>query len=144
MPPTKFPVMQTITIIGNLAANATVTAVGERVVIEARVAVNSRTKKQDGTPVETTNWYKIKQWLNKDASTKVADFMTKGKQVAVTGTPSLNVYTSGSGEARGEIEITYGYNQLELLSGGKPAEGGATATEQVGVMPGDDDNDLPF
>ena len=137
--------MQSITIIGHIGVDATVNTVGESQVIESRVAVNSSYTKGDGTKVENTTWYKIKLWKRNGASTKVAEFLTKGKAVAVVGTPSVNAYTAKDGAAAAEIVITV--KELDLLSSGSKDGGsqdGVTTQKVAAGAASDDDNDLPF
>lgn len=137
--------MQNLTIIGHLGADATVSTVGDSQVIEGRVAVNSSYKKQDGTTVENTSWYRMKFWKRNGASTKVADYLKKGTSVAITGTPSVEAYKTKEGEAAATMVITV--RELQLLNSTKEAgsnDAGMVSQQVAAGSVSDDDNDLPF
>jgi single-strand DNA-binding protein len=71
-------------IIGNLGGDATVNQVGDKQVINFSVAVQVRK--------DFTQWVECAFWRNADQSSRVAEFMQKGKQVYVEGQCAADVW----------------------------------------------------
>lgn len=69
--------MNVITIVGNIGKDAEVKQYGERYKISFSVATNE--KRKDG---DRTDWHNVNYWSK---SNKVAQYLTKGQQVAVQG-----------------------------------------------------------
>lgn len=81
------------------------------------VAVRKRRAKE-GEP--DADFVRVTAWRGLGDS--CAQYLQKGKKVAVTGTPELNLYTGQDGKARGNIELTA--QEVEFLS---PRAGNAPA-----------------
>lgn len=101
--------MEAINIIGRVAICETKT-IGENKFFEARVAVSTKYK---GT--EKTNWYSIV-----GSNLSVAQYLTKGKLIYVSGIPAAQAYINKEGKA---IPVQRIYiNRMEFLGGGKNEE----------------------
>jgi len=63
--------------------------------------------------------YKPTFWVNctmsQEYGAKIADFMIKGSKVYISGNPTLNVYSTKSGEPAASLEVWC--NAVELVSG---------------------------
>lgn len=100
--------------IGILGRDAEVKEFGDSKAINLTVAVNKEYKNSDGEKIEKTDWIKCVLWKNGKQSTKVVDFLKKGKRVFIEGEPSAEAYLSKDGEAKGQLSLTI--RDLELLN----------------------------
>lgn len=97
-----------------------------------------------------TEWRRCSMWGDRGAS--LARYLTKGMKLAVTGTPSLQVWIGKqSGEAAGKICVRV--DDVTLLGGhdgpGKPIESFDSADQgqkrpSTPVLSSEDDDDVPF
>ncbi len=91
---------------GTLGADAEVKEVANHKVVNFRIAVHKDYKNAQGEKVEKTEWLQANLWKNKDQSTKVAEYLKKGKKVYVEGEPGIDSYLSKEGEAKGALTIS--------------------------------------
>lgn len=92
------------------------------------IAVN---KKKDTAPVFYNGT------INRDYGNKIAQYMTKGLQIFITGVPSINAWVDkATNEARGTININI--NSVQMLGGNK-----SETPNTVSVTPSVND-DIPF
>ena len=77
---------------------------GGDAVCDFSVAVNRRWTGQDGQQQEKTTWFRVTCW-NKLAET-VNQYVTKGRQVLVTGEVDASAWVGDDGEARATLELT--------------------------------------
>ena len=134
--------MENITIIGNIAKCEKKTFSNVDF-FEANVAVNTRTKNKE----TKTNWYQV---IGRQVS--LMPYLTKGKSVAVQGTPSYSAYVNAKGEAVPSVKIFV--DKIELLgsksseqSDDKPAatvEQAAEMIKQNIPIATQEECDLPF
>lgn len=95
---------------------------------------------------EKRNDKEFQTWVDclkytKDENPKLQQYLTKGSQVYVSGTPRASAWIdSKSNEAKGSISLNV--NQLELL-GSKRSDSGGTPQQSAPQQGGDDDN-MPF
>lgn len=75
--------------------------------------------------------------INKDYGAKIVVYLSKGKQVFINGTPSLNVYKDKNGESKASISVSV--NKLILL-GGKQSQDNPLPNAVKSVI----DYDIPF
>ena len=68
------------------------------------LAVNRRWTNQDGTSGEKVTWYKVSTWRKLAESCN--QYLTKGRQVLVTGEIGASAWTDEKGEARATLELT--------------------------------------
>ena len=86
-----------ITIMGTVGKDAQTRQAGQSSVTGFSVAVNSRRGRE-----ETTDWYECSLWGSRGE--KLAQHITKGSQVAVSGELTTRKYESG-GEMRTSLEV---------------------------------------
>jgi single-strand DNA-binding protein len=137
--------MNNITIVGRLGRDAERKTVGANGTALLEFSLAEDVGFGDN---KTTNWWNCKVW-GKQAEGKLADYLLKGAQVAVTGAVVMRKYDS-NGETRVSADVRVGDIQLV---GSKPEGGQQSAPasqndhhrdSQPPVHAGLDDSDLPF
>lgn len=106
--------LQRTEIIGHLGADAEVrTTNGGKTVIAFSVAVSERWTDHQGQRQERTTWYKCSWWTT---ATTIAQYLSKGTLVYVTGTPNADAYLNSAGE----VVVNQGINVrgLDFLAKG--------------------------
>lgn len=116
--------MQKVEFIGHLGKDAEVKDFNSNQVINFSVAVTEKWKSKDDEMKSKTTWYECARWGN---NTKVAEYLKKGQQVYISGTPSADAYINKDGEAIGKLAVNV--RELKLI-------GGASKTN--------DEDDAPF
>lgn len=116
-------------------------------VCSLRIAVNSRQKQADGSWGEKPNYFSITVWGNQGES--CAQYLSKGRPVAVDGRLDWREYQANDGTKREAIEIVA--DSVQFLGGRQDAEGGApqyvpaTAQAEAADFPASAaDDDIPF
>ena len=133
--------MITGTIVGNLGRDAETKNVGQSQVVEFTVASTQKRKGEDHT-----TWVRVVLWGK--TGERVAQHLTKGAQVAVSGEMSLREYQKRDGGKGVSLEMNG--DRIKLLGGkrdGVRSGGGASPTQpaQYGEeYEGGGDDDLPF
>ncbi|TCO05377.1 single-stranded DNA-binding protein [Natronoflexus pectinivorans] len=97
---------------GALGNDAEVKDVGGSKVINFSVAVSMDYKDKDGKRVEKTEWVKAVMW--RDQSSKIADYLKKGKKVLIEGVPESEGYQSKDGEVRSALTVKV--KEVEFLN----------------------------
>jgi len=136
-----------MTIFGRLTKDAQVrTTATNKQVVSFSVALNDSYKNKQGERVEQTTFFDCAYWL----TPKVADFLTKGTMVELTGRVSARAWQGSDGEPKAGLNFVA--SQIKLHGGGKKtttnavqdsakpnptAGGGASYSEE-------EDDDLPF
>jgi single-strand DNA-binding protein len=90
---------------GALGSDATVKDVGSKKAINFNVAVSMDYKDHDGNKVEKTEWVKAVIWKNKDRSTKIAEYLKKGRKVLIEGVPGSEAYRTKNDEIRSSLHV---------------------------------------
>lgn len=130
--------MLKILLIGNLGKDATVNSINGKSVINFSVAINQSYKNQQGVKVEKTTWVDCAMWRD---SVAVAQYLKKGTQVFVEGTPEARSYQKNDGSTG--VSLSMRVNDLQLLGGGAGQQTQQQRQEPVTEVPIGDDN-LPF
>ncbi len=99
---------------GNVGNDATVKETETNKVINFDVAVSKNYKNSKGEKVEKTEWVRAVMWRGKDADTKFADYIKKGKKVLIEGEPHSSGYKSKNGEIQSTLNVTV--KDLEFLN----------------------------
>ncbi|MBN2744796.1 single-strand DNA-binding protein [Breznakibacter xylanolyticus] len=99
---------------GNLAEDAELRQVGSRTAINFKIGVNMDYYDGEGKKVERTEWVKAVWWKNENQSTKVSDYLKKGKRVLIEGIPSADAYKSKEGDPKSYLCINV--KELELVN----------------------------
>lgn len=137
-----------LTVIGNIGADAVQRETNGRKYTTFNVAVSSKFKNQDGTETERTTWISCAR----DGQSPIDQWLKKGRQVYVEGTPSVSMYTDSQGHPScnlklsvHRIELLGGKDESQLQAAGQapaPPQGAAAPTpptQQEGT-----EDDLPF
>lgn len=124
-------------VIGNIGSDAVIKQTNGRSVINFNVAHTEKFKNAQGAVVEKTTWLSCAYWPE---NTKLAEYLKKGTQVMVTGTPDPVIYTK---DGTPRIDFKLRVTMVKLLSAARPA--GETSGNNSNV-PAEHmhDNDLPF
>ncbi|SFD69284.1 single-stranded DNA-binding protein [Thermophagus xiamenensis] len=99
---------------GTLGQDAEIREVGNKKAINFDVAVSMDYKDQQGNKVERTEWVRAVIWKNEGQSTKVADYLKKGRKVLLEGIPSSEGFKTKDGEIKSALNINV--KELEFLS----------------------------
>ena len=129
---------QTI-IIGNVGSDPEMryTANGKPVT-NFSVAVNRKYTGKDGQTHEKTKWFRVTAWGKLAETTN--QYLSKGRQVLVTGEIEASAYTNQAGEPAASLEITA--RDVKFL-GGKGSNGNGGNAEAAAASPAPEE-DLPF
>lgn len=105
------------TFTGNLGQDATRNKVGDQTVCNFSIAVNVR----KGKDKEEVLWVRCAFWGKRAEAGGVTDYLSKGKQVLVSGPVDIEEYTTKDGEVRRNLRVNV--QEIQLLGGGsdKPA-----------------------
>jgi single-strand DNA-binding protein len=129
-------------IIGRLTGDAKVSTLhNSSKVVNFSVAVNDSYKKKDGERVQLTEYFECAYFL----SPEVADYLTKGTLVEVTGRVSARAWMGRDGEPR--ASLNFHTSNIKFLDGGKKAERpeiDLTAKGKKNEAKKDGHDDLPF
>ena len=118
-------------------------------VCSLRIAVNSRQKQADGQWGEKPNYFSITVWGNQGES--CAQYLSKGRPVAVDGRLDWREYQAQDGTKREAIEVVA--DSVQFLGGRQDFEGGGGApqfvpagaqTSGADFPPSAADDDIPF
>jgi len=114
-------------------------------VCSLRIAVNSRRKDESGQWTEKPNYFSITVWGQQGEN--CAQYLAKGRPVAVDGRLDWREYQTQDGQKREAIEIVA--DSVQFLGGRGDGEGqfvpaGATTTSDADFAPSAADDDIPF
>ena len=137
--------MAQITLIGRLGKDVEIKTVGQSTVAKLNVGETVGFGEN-----KSTNWFSCDLW-GKQAESKLVDFLTKGREVYISGEFKAREY---NGKIYNEIRI----NEIRLTSGGQQGQGQQQAPQQQAPRqqgyapqqqarqqpPADLDDDLPF
>lgn len=128
-------------VIGNIGADAVQRETNGRKYTTFSVAVSSKYKNQDGTETERTTWVSC----TRDGQSQVDQWLKRGRQVYVEGTPSVSLYTDNQGHPQCNLRLSVG--RVELLGGKDDAQPQQQAAPQQQAQPvttEDGEDGLPF
>jgi len=123
--------------IGNLGHDAVRKEVNGRTVLNFSAAHTLKFKDQQGVLNERTTWVDCAYWEREN----VAPFLTKGRQVYVEGTPSLETYVTKAGEPASSLKLRV--SKLQLLSNPREELKQADDVADINAL-ADPADDLPF
>jgi single-strand DNA-binding protein len=123
-------------IIGRVTKDAQVrTLSNSKQVVNFSIATNDSYRTKAGERVEQTTYFDCAYWL----SSKVANILTKGTLVELTGRVSARGWTGNNGEVY--AGLNFNTSQIKLHGGGKKSE---TVQTTTGTNNSKTENDLPF
>lgn len=141
--------MLKLQVIGHLGNDCTTKDIGGKKVINFSVAHTEKRKNNAGSVTEYTTWISCSWWLD---NTSIAQYLKKGKQVYVEGSPSSSAFSDNQGKLRSSQNLNV--RNLILLGGGSSSERedtretGGDQHEEPGMSgpppAGDPIDDLPF
>jgi single-strand DNA-binding protein len=99
-------------IVGNLGADCIQKEVNGKTVINFNVAHTEKFKDAQGNLKEKTIWANCAYWTDRTA---VAQYLKKGKQVYVDGSPEVEMYTNKDGQPAATLRVRV--RDLQLLGG---------------------------
>ncbi|KIO51869.1 single-stranded DNA-binding protein [Flavobacterium hibernum] len=106
-------------ITGRLTKDAKVSTLSDsRQVVNFSVAINESYKNKKGDKVEQTTFFDCAYWV----SPRVAEWLTKGTVVELTGMVSARAWTGNDGEPR--AGLNFNTSNIKLHGGGKKSESG--------------------
>lgn len=100
-----------MTVIGNIGADAVQRETNGRKYTTFNVAVSSKYKNQDGTETERTTWISCAR----DGQSPVDQWLKRGRQVYMEGTPSVSMFTDNQGHPNCNLKLAV--HRIELLGG---------------------------
>lgn len=117
-------------ITGRLTKDAKVSTLSDsRQVVNFSVAINESYKNRKGDRVEQTTFFDCAYWI----SPRVAEWLTKGTVVELTGMVSARAWTGNDGEPR--AGLNFNASSIKLHGGGKKSDGaGAVQTGETAVQ----------
>ncbi|PIF62652.1 single-stranded DNA-binding protein [Flavobacterium sp. 11] len=123
-------------IIGRLTRDAEVRRTSqEKQVVNFSVATNDSYRNKQGERIEQTTYFDCAYWL----SAKVAQILTKGTVVELTGRVSARAWTGNDGQPH--AGLNFNTSQIKLHGGGKKSE---TVQAHAGNSNDKEKDDLPF
>lgn len=130
------PSFNKITIVGYLGKNPELRYTPDGTpVCNFSVATTERRKDKAGEPQEVTTWFQVA--LFRRQAEIANEYLSKGSQVYVEGSLSLNQWTDKEGATRGTLEVRG--SDIKFLS---PAPEKATAAAATATPASEDD--IPF
>jgi len=98
--------MNTVTVVGNLTREPEIRFFqGDKSVVNTGLAINKSFKNASGEWQEETDFVDLSIWQNAGAE-NVANSLSKGDRVIVSGVLKQNTWQTDGGENRSKIEIT--------------------------------------
>jgi len=107
-------------IIGRLGKDCVVNTVGGKNVINFSAAHSEKYKDSQGNQQEKTIWVDCAYWTDR---TTIAQYLTKGTQVFVEGTPEIRTFTRQDGSAGASLSLRV--REVQLLGSRGDSGGGA-------------------
>lgn len=123
-------------IIGRVTKDAEVrTLSNNKQVVNFSVATNDSYRNKQGERIEQTTYFDCAYWI----SPKVAEILTKGSLVELTGRLSARAWTGNDGETH--AGLNFNASNIKLHLGGKKSE---TVQATTGTKNSKSKEDLPF
>jgi len=117
-------------IIGRVTKDATVRTLSDsRQVVNFSVAINDSYKDRQSERVEQTTFFECAYWI----SPRVADWLTKGTVVELTGRVSARAWKGTDGEPR--AGLNFNTSNIKLHGGGKKSDMVESAQESQTAEP---------
>lgn len=134
-------------IIGRLTRDAEVSNLpNEKKVVNFSIATNDNYRNKQGERIEQTTYFECAYWI----SPKVADFLTKGTLVELSGIAYTSAWMGKDGEPH--AGLNFHTSQIKVHGGGKrteniPTKSNKTDKKEISNFKSNDrdkDDDLPF
>ncbi|WES98316.1 single-stranded DNA-binding protein [Chryseobacterium arthrosphaerae] len=130
------------TIIGRVTKNAEINILkNDKQVVNFSVAINDSYTTKQGERREQTTYYNCSYWIN----AKIAEYLTKGTLVELSGRTSSNAWIGKDGEIKSGLN--FHTSNIKLHGGGQKSEMQVNRSEKLqktNAFAEDTDDDLPF
>jgi single-strand DNA-binding protein len=130
------------TIVGRITKNAEInTLKNDKEVVNFSIATNDSYKTNQGERKELTTYYNCSYWI----STKIAEFLTKGTLVELSGRISSNAWIGKDGEIKSGLN--FHTSNIKLHGGGSksnPNKQSLQQPQETNVFAEETIDDLPF
>ena len=127
-----------MTVIGNIGADAVQRETNGRRYTTFNVAVSTKYKNQEGMETQRTTWISCAR----DGQSQVDQWLKKGRQVYLEGTPSLSMYTDSQGHPSCNFKLAV--HRIELLGGRDESQQQAADITQHIKATEDGTDGMPF
>ena len=124
---------------GNLGKDCVTNSVNGKNVINFSIAVGQKYKNSQGEYVEKTIWVDAAYWSD---NTKIADYLLKGQQVFVEGTPEVKTYQKSDGGMGASLSLRV--SNIQLLGGKPQAKQAQPQVSESDKTFTEDNSGLPF
>ena len=138
--------MNQVILIGNLGGDPELKFIPNgTAVCNFNIATSDKWTDKTGAPQEKTEWHRIVVWGK--AAENCGKYLSKGRQVAITGSIETRDWEDKEGVKRYTTEIKA--HHVEFLAGGSGAPAGSPSSERRSAPAADFDNtfnddDIPF
>jgi single-strand DNA-binding protein len=130
------------TIVGRITKNAEInTLKNDKEVVNFSIATNDSYKTNQGERKELTTYYNCSYWI----STKIAEFLTKGTLVELSGRISSNAWIGKDGEIKSGLN--FHTSNIKLHGGGSksnPNKQSLQQPQETNAFTEETIDDLPF
>jgi single-strand DNA-binding protein len=130
------------TIVGRITKNAEInTLKNDKKVVNFSIATNDSYKTNQGERKELTTYYNCSYWI----STKIAEFLTKGTLVELSGRISSNAWIGKDGEIKSGLN--FHTSNIKLHGGGSksnPNKQSLQQPQETNAFTEETIDDLPF
>lgn len=127
-----------MTVIGNIGADAVQRETNGRKYTTFNVAVSTKYKNQDGTETERTTWISCAR----DGQSPVDQWLKRGRQVYLEGTPSVSMFTDNQGHPNCNLKMAV--HRIELLGGKDENQQQYQQQQQQTLTPQAGQDGVPF
>lgn len=110
----------------------------DKQVVNFSVAINNSYKNKQGERIEQATFFDCSYWIG----TAIAQYLTKGTLVELSGRVSARAWKGSDGEPR--AGLNFHTSQIKLHGGGKRDNGQQPITAQIITTPKGTEDDLPF
>ena len=130
------------TIVGRITRNAEInTLKNDKQVVNFSVAINDSYKTKQGERKEQTTYYNCSYWIN----AKIAEYLTKGTLVELSGRISSNAWIGKDGEIKSGLK--FNTSRIKFHGSGQKSQNYNEPTEtseKSNVFAEETEDDLPF
>ncbi|NPA37858.1 MAG: single-stranded DNA-binding protein [Chlorobi bacterium] len=99
---------------GALGNDATVKEAGSKNAINFDIAVSLDYKDHEGNKIEKTEWVRAVIWKQEGKSTKIAEYLKKGRKVLIEGVPGSEAFKTKDGQIKASLHVTV--KEIEFLN----------------------------
>ena len=126
-------------IVGRITQNAVINILkNDKKVVNFSVAIKDSYKTKQGERKEQTTYYNCSYWIN----AKIAEYLTKGTLVELSGRISSNAWIGKDGEIKSGLN--FNTSRIKFHGSGQKSQNYNEPTETSNVFTEETEDDLPF